>query len=41
MNKNKIKSISTPNKKYEKLLNKNFLIIKINKFRTSKIEHQK
>jgi hypothetical protein len=40
MNKNGIKSISTPNKKYERLLNKNFPMLKINEFRTSKIHNE-
>jgi hypothetical protein len=40
MNKKGIKSISTPNKKYEKLLNKNFLVLKIDEFRTSIIENK-
>lgn len=40
MNKKGIKSISTPNKKYETLLNKNFTMIKINEFRTSIIENK-
>ena len=40
MNKKNIKSISTPNKKYEKLLNKNFPMLKINEFRTSKIHNE-
>ena len=37
MNKKGIKSISTPNKKYEKLLSKNFITLKLNEFRTSKL----
>ena len=40
MNKKNIKSISTPNKKYEKILNKNFPMLKINEFRTSKIHNE-
>ncbi len=40
MNKSNIKSISTPNKKYEKLLSKNFPMLKINEFRTSIIENK-
>ena len=35
-----IKSISTPNKKYEKLLNKNFMMLKIDEFRTSIIDNK-
>ena len=38
MKKEKIRSISTPNKKYEKILNKNFTMLKIDEFRTSIIE---
>lgn len=38
MKKERIKSITTPNKKYEKLLNKNFPMLKLNEFRTSIIE---
>ena len=38
--KDKIKSISTPNKKYEKILNKNFPMLKIDEFRTSIIENE-
>ena len=34
MNKKGIKSISVPNKKYEKVLNRNFITLKINEFRT-------
>ena len=40
MNKSHIKSISTPNKKYEILLNKNFPMLKIDEFRTSIIENK-
>ena len=40
MKKEGIKSISTPNKKYEKLLNKNFMMFKIDEFRTSIIENK-
>ena len=40
MNKNVIKSISIPNKKYEKILNKHFLVLKLNEFRTSIIENK-
>jgi hypothetical protein len=40
MNKIGIKKISTPNKKYEKILEKNFITLKINEFRTS-IMHNK
>ena len=40
MNKKGIKSISVPNKKYEKLLSKNFPILKIDEFRTSIIENK-
>ncbi len=40
MNKRNINSISTPNKKYEKLLSKNFPTLKINEFRTSIIENK-
>lgn len=40
MDKSKIKSISTPNKKYETILKKNFPILKINEFRTSIIENK-
>ena len=40
MKKEGIKSISTPNKKYEKLLNKNFMILKIDEFRTSIIDNK-
>ncbi len=40
MNKRNIKSISTPNKKYEKLLSKNCPMLKINEFRTSIIENK-
>ncbi len=35
-----IKSISTPNKKNEKLLKKNFLTLEIDEFRTSIIENK-
>ena len=35
MNKKGIKSISTPNKKFKKVLEKNFITLKINEFRTS------
>jgi len=38
MEKENIRSISTPNKKYEKILNKNFMMLKLNEFRTSIIE---
>ena len=38
MNKSGIKSISTPNKKTEKLLKKSFLTLELNEFRTSIIE---
>ena len=40
MNKKGIKSISTPNKKYEKLLSKNFITLKLNEFRTSIIDNK-
>ena len=40
MNKSGIKSISTPNKKNEKLLKKNFLTFELNEFRTSIIENK-
>jgi hypothetical protein len=40
MNKKGLKSISTPNKKYEKLLKKHFLVFGINEFRTSIIENE-
>ncbi len=40
MNKSNIKTISTPNKKYEKILNKNFKVFKLNEFRTSIIENK-
>ena len=40
MNKTGIKSISTPNKKYERLLEKNFLTIKIDEYNTSIIENK-
>ena len=40
MNKSNIKSISTPNKKYLKLLSKNFPTIKLNEFRTSIIDNK-
>ncbi len=40
MNKRNIKSISTPNKKYEKLLSKNFSMLKINEYSTSIIENK-
>ena len=40
MNKKGIKSISTPNKKFEKLLEKNFITLKINEFRTSIIHNK-
>ena len=40
MKKKGIKSISTPNKKYEKLLNKNFMMLKIDEFRTSIIDNK-
>ena len=36
-----IKSISTPNKKFEKILEKNFITLKINNFRTSIIHNKK
>lgn len=39
MNKKGLKSISTPNKKYEKLLSKHFLVLGLNEFRTSVIEN--
>ena len=35
-----IKSVSTPNKKYEKILSKNFMMLKLNEFRTSIIEYK-
>ena len=41
MNKKGIKVISTPNKKYEKILEKNFIMLKINEFRTSIIHNKK
>jgi len=37
-NKIGIKIISTPNKKYEKILKKNFITLKIDEFRTLKID---
>ena len=40
MNKKGIKSISTPNKKFEKVLEKNFITLKINEFRTSIIHNK-
>ena len=40
MNKSGIKSISTPNKKNEKLLKRNFLTLELNEFRTSIIENK-
>ena len=40
MNKKGIKSISTPNKKFEKILEKNFITLKINEFRTSIIHNK-
>jgi hypothetical protein len=40
MNKKGVKSISTPNKKFERVLNKNFLMLKINEFRTSIIDNK-
>ena len=40
MNKKGIKSISTPNKKYQRLLRKHFIILRINEFRTSIIENE-
>lgn len=40
MNKKGLKSISTPNKKYEKILGKYFLTLKINEFRTSIIDNK-
>jgi hypothetical protein len=40
MSKNNIKSISTPNKKYLKLLCKNFPTLKLNEFRTSIIDNK-
>lgn len=40
MNKKGIKTISTPNKKYENLLSKNFITLKLNEFRTSIIENK-
>jgi len=39
-NKKGIKSISTPNKKTEKILKKNFLTMELSEFRTSKIENK-
>ena len=41
MNKQGIKVISIPNKKYEKILVKNFPTLKINEFRTSIIHNKK
>jgi len=41
MNKIGIKKISTPNKKYEKILEKNFITLKINEFRTSIIHNKR
>ena len=40
MNKSGIKNISTPNKKNEKLLKRNFLTLELNEFRTSIIENK-
>ena len=40
MNKGIIKSISTPNKKQERMLNKNFPMLKLNEFRTSIIDNK-
>ena len=40
MKKSGIKSISTPNKKSEKLLKKNFLTFELNEFRTSIVENK-
>jgi len=40
MNKTGLKTISTPNKKYEKILGKYFLTLKINEFRTSIIDNK-
>jgi hypothetical protein len=40
LNKKGIKSISIPNKKFEKLLEKNFITLKINEFRTSIIHNK-
>ena len=40
MNKSAIKSISTPNKKYNTLLKKHFMTLGLNEFRTSIIESQ-
>jgi len=40
MNKSEIKSISSPNKKNEELLKRNFLTLGLNEFRTSIIENK-
>ena len=40
MNKSGLKNISTPNKKYENLLNKHFKVFKLSEFRTSIIENK-
>ena len=40
MNKKGIKCTSVPNKKYEKVLNRNFITLKINEFRTSIIHNK-
>jgi len=40
MNKIGIKKTSTPNKKYEKILKRNFITLKINEFRTSIIHNK-
>lgn len=40
MKKNGIKSISTPNKKYERLLKKHFLVLGLNEFRSSILENE-
>ena len=40
MNKKGIKTISTPNKKINTLLNKKYPMLKINEFRTSKIHNE-
>ena len=39
-NKKGLKSISIPNKKYEKILSNHFLVLKINEYRTSIIENE-
>ena len=41
MNKKGIKSESVPNKRYERILKKNFLVLKINEFRTSIIHNKR